>query len=111
MNTRPSRAMRLAVSLISGTALFLFAPGAAAHPGNTDSRGGHTCRTNCPSWGLSYGQYHYHSGSRSSLSRSRDALPLLPPAPKQDNTWKWVLGIGAGLGGLYWLGRQDGPKK
>jgi len=34
-----------------------------AHPGNTDSSGGHYCWTNCTSWGLSYGQYHYHSGS------------------------------------------------
>ena len=32
-----------------------------AHPGNTDSAGCHTCRTNCPSWGLSYGQYHCHT--------------------------------------------------
>jgi len=33
-----------------------------AHPGNTDSSGGHTCRTNCESWGYSYGEYHYHGG-------------------------------------------------
>lgn len=31
-----------------------------AHPGNTDSSGCHTCRTNCPDWGLYYGQYHCH---------------------------------------------------
>lgn len=31
-----------------------------AHPGRTDSSGGHTCRTNCTSWGLSSGEYHYH---------------------------------------------------
>lgn len=31
-----------------------------AHPGRTDSSGGHTCRTNCTSWGLSTGEYHYH---------------------------------------------------
>ncbi|HYD92376.1 MAG TPA: YHYH domain-containing protein [Flavobacterium sp.] len=34
----------------------------SAHPGRTDSSGGHTCRTNCPSWGLDYGEYHYHGG-------------------------------------------------
>ncbi len=33
-----------------------------AHPGRTDSNGGHTCRTNCSSWGLSTGEYHYHNG-------------------------------------------------
>ena len=31
-----------------------------AHPGRTDSSGGHTCRTKCTSWGLSTGEYHYH---------------------------------------------------
>lgn len=31
-----------------------------AHPGRTDSSGCHTCRTNCPNWGLSYGEYHCH---------------------------------------------------
>ena len=34
---------------------------AGAHPGNTDASGCHTCRTNCPNWGLSYGQYHCHN--------------------------------------------------
>lgn len=32
-----------------------------AHPGRTDSAGCHTCRTNCPNWGLSYGEYHCHN--------------------------------------------------
>jgi len=32
----------------------------SAHPGRTDSSGCHTCRTNCPNWGLSYGEYHCH---------------------------------------------------
>ncbi|MBI2097306.1 MAG: YHYH domain-containing protein [Candidatus Sungbacteria bacterium] len=32
-----------------------------AHPGGTDSSGCHTCRTNCSSWGLSYGEYHCHA--------------------------------------------------
>jgi hypothetical protein len=34
---------------------------ASAHPGNTDSSGCHTCRTNCSSWGLSTGEYHCHN--------------------------------------------------
>lgn len=33
---------------------------ASAHPGRTDSVGCHTCRTNCPSWGLGYNEYHCH---------------------------------------------------
>jgi len=32
-----------------------------AHPGRTDSSGCHTCKTNCPNWGLSYGEYHCHN--------------------------------------------------
>lgn len=32
-----------------------------AHPGRTDVNGCHTCRTNCKSWGLEYGEYHCHS--------------------------------------------------
>src|SRR5688572_17052615 len=35
-------------------------------PGRTDSSGGHTCRTNCESWGLGYGEYHTHGGGSSS---------------------------------------------
>ena len=49
-----------AVALL--VAVALSAQTAAAHPGGTDSSGGHTCRTNCPSWGYSTGQYHYHGG-------------------------------------------------
>lgn len=41
-----------------------------AHPGRTDSNGGHTCRTNCEKWGLEYGEYHYHNGSGGSDSDS-----------------------------------------
>ena len=42
-------------------AVFLFKSPVNAHPGNTDSFGCHTCRTNCPKWGLYYGQYHCHT--------------------------------------------------
>ncbi|GEM_PF-2693844 len=49
-----------------------------AHPGNTDSSGGHTCRTNCSSWGLEYGQYHFHN-SKSYPSFSYPSYT--PPAP------------------------------
>lgn len=31
-----------------------------AHPGRTDGKGGHYCRTNCSLWGLEDGEYHYH---------------------------------------------------
>ena len=43
--------------------IFLFSSIIAAHPGRTDSKGGHYCRTNCDDWGRVYGQYHYHTTS------------------------------------------------
>lgn len=43
---------------------------ASAHPGRTDSNGGHTCRTNCAKWGLKNGEYHYHNGGSTSNSSS-----------------------------------------
>ncbi|GIP53009.1 copper amine oxidase N-terminal domain-containing protein [Paenibacillus vini] len=42
----------------------------SAHPGRTDSKGGHTCKTNCTKWGLEYGEYHYHNGKGSSSKDS-----------------------------------------
>lgn len=44
-----------------------------AHPGRTDSNGGHTCRTNCSQWGLEDGEYHYHDGRSSSQSDSTES--------------------------------------
>ncbi|MFT4415331.1 YHYH domain-containing protein [Fredinandcohnia humi] len=50
------------------TLLFSNGVNVSAHPGRTDSSGGHTCRTNCPSWGLDWGEYHYHDGRSSGSS-------------------------------------------
>ncbi len=49
----------LIIVLILG-GLFIISTISFAHSGRTDSSGCHTCRTNCPSWGLSYGEYHCH---------------------------------------------------
>src|SRR3990167_222657 len=47
--------------LIISIMIGLFLPVSVfAHPGRTDSSGCHTCRTNCPNWGLSYDEYHCH---------------------------------------------------
>lgn len=43
--------------------LFMASSIANAHPGRTDSKGGHYCRTNCAKWGLKDGEYHYHNGN------------------------------------------------
>ncbi len=54
---------RTIIVLLAIISLILFSSDRAmAHPGRTDSSGGHTCRTNCPSWGLDWGEYHYHNG-------------------------------------------------
>lgn len=55
-----------------------------AHPGRTDSSGGHTCRTNCPRWGLEYGEYHYHGGSSAPSTPKYTS----PPAYKEPSTPK-----------------------
>ncbi len=60
-----------------------------AHPGRTDSSGCHTCRTNCPSWGLSYGEYHCHNGGTS--SGESNVVPIIQtntPAPTRVPTLK-----------------------
>jgi len=44
----------------------------SAHPGRTDSNGGHYCRTNCEKWGYEYGEYHYHNGSNPSSNITSD---------------------------------------
>lgn len=66
----------LALLLVSGSVV-------SAHPGRTDANGGHTCRTNCERWGLSYGEYHYHNGGGSS-SGSKSS----PSAPKSKSSQK-----------------------
>lgn len=52
--------------------MFLFIPNKVlAHPGRTDSNGGHTCKTNCSKWGLSDDEYHYHSGNTYTNSKGQ----------------------------------------
>ncbi|MFZ2072408.1 MAG: YHYH domain-containing protein [Minisyncoccia bacterium] len=72
-----------------------------AHPGRTDSSGCHTCRTNCPSWGLSTGEYHCHrsKGVAQPIEpiksiKSEDGVGKTVPAPEYkipvSNTQKQV---------------------
>ncbi|OAZ48483.1 copper amine oxidase N-terminal domain-containing protein [Paenibacillus polymyxa] len=60
--------------------LILSSATAYAHPGRTDSNGGHYCRTNCAKWGLQDGEYHYHNGggSSSSSSSSSNSIKSIP---------------------------------
>lgn len=71
--------------LVCGFLLLLLPFTASAHPGRTDSNGGHTCRTNCEKWGLEYGEYHYHNGGSTSNSSSNISKPVpSTPEPKID---------------------------
>ena len=57
---------RLGVALLLFCSFLLINPASvSAHFGNTDSSGGHTCRTNCSKYGLEYGEYHTHDAKES----------------------------------------------
>lgn len=65
------------LNLLLIVAVLFVIPKVLAHPGNTDSAGCHTCRTNCSSWGLSYGEYHCHTPK----SYSPPPVIYTPPQP------------------------------
>lgn len=73
-------------------AVFLFgmAPNAnlEAHSGRTDSNGGHTCRTNCASYGLSTGEYHYHNSGSAPAPKPAPIAPSPTPTaePKTESS-------------------------
>ena len=54
--------MKKIFSLVVTIALINSTSVVHAHPGRTDSEGGHTCRTNCTEkWGVEYNSYHFHN--------------------------------------------------
>jgi len=101
--------------------IFLVKP-TFAHPGRTDSSGCHTCRTNCSSWGLSYGEYHCHRAKalpqpEEPIKSNLGSPGYTEPAPEYklpsnnistnninnsnistksplESFWLWVIGIG-----------------
>src|SRR5687768_7165775 len=84
---------RVVCTAVLGVTFLCFGAGgiAEAHSGRTDANGGHTCRTNCASWGLSQGEYHYHGGGSSTGGSSGESytapvheatsLPINTPVP------------------------------
>lgn len=88
------------VALVTLIALALVLPitvtPSAAHPGNTDSRGGHTCRTNCASWGLGQGQYHFHGRPGPAPITPPVEAPLVP----QDSS----SGLSDAIGAFFYNG-------
>jgi hypothetical protein len=100
----------LIVSLISVYCFIVSIEPAIAHPGRTDSDGGHYCRTNCPSWGLEYNEYHFHDSKR--------PLPVVnePSAPKtnypiSDDSFDWLGSGFFALGGGFVTYLIMKPKK
>ncbi len=56
---------------------------AYAHPGKTDSYGGHRCLKGCEGWGLFYNEYHLHDKDGKPLrvgNNKRAKVPEIPPA-------------------------------
>jgi len=51
---------KITISIILIIFTFAFTAPVLAHPGRTDKRGCHTCKTNCKKYGLKYNQYHCH---------------------------------------------------
>lgn len=74
---------RIALCMIMSILLVLLPVIAQAHPGRTDSNGGHYCRTNCAKWGLKDGEYDYHNGSGGSNSKpAATTKPTVKSTPK-----------------------------
>ncbi|OKP84346.1 competence protein [Paenibacillus helianthi] len=73
---------RIALSMILSVLLILLPVIANAHPGRTDSNGGHYCRTNCAKWGLENGEYYYHNGGGSKSAPAATAKPTAKPVIK-----------------------------
>jgi len=66
--TKPYKLLLFTLTLLTSILIPL---NAHPHPGGTDSKGCHTCRTNCERWGISYGFYHRHYPVRSCQERAR----------------------------------------
>ncbi|MGL4383122.1 MAG: YHYH domain-containing protein, partial [Bacilli bacterium] len=68
----------LTTTLIVSILISVLSINIKAHPGNTDSSGCHTCKTNCTEkWGLAYGEYHCHTPKRNPEAEA----PAPAPAP------------------------------
>lgn len=95
--------MRNIVSVLFLIFFFVVPSLVSAHPGRTDSNGGHTCRTNCTErWGLQYGEYHYHNGGSGGSGGSSSFKPSYNPKVERDK------GYNVGYKKGYELGYRKG---
>ena len=74
----------VALMIAASGGIILSIERADAHPGNTDSSGCHTCRTNCTErWGIPYGYYHRHNPVRDCFVVA-EPVATNPPEPKPE---------------------------
>lgn len=85
--------------IIFVTVLIIFTQNIFAHPGNTDSDGCHTCRTNCEKWGLNYDEYHCHN------AKGANPVNQSKSVDNDFNILPGVLVVGAFIGGCI-FGRR-----
>jgi competence protein ComEC len=74
---------KVIIPLFLSIILILVPAIASAHPGRTDSKGGHYCRTNCAKWGLKTGEYHYHNGGSKKKKSSKSSINSNPATSQQ----------------------------
>lgn len=85
---------------------------ALAHPGRTDSSGGHYVRS--PGWGYPVGSYHYHNGGNSTSSSSSGSIDSSTEYDKgfdnnsQENSLEKEISRQKQLNGDYYKGLGDG---
>jgi competence protein ComEC len=96
--------MKKRTILIASTlSLLMLTQPVLAHPGRTDSNGGHYCRTNCEKWGEVEGEWHSHGDSDNESSKPDDTAPVkitpIPAKPvktvveKLSQPAKWKLSV------------------
>jgi hypothetical protein len=74
-----------AVILFAVMSLSVVLPGhAIAHPGDTDSRGGHVCQTDCAKWGEVDGAYHLHRSRPYPAAWSTAPSPTPAASPDEE---------------------------
>ena len=80
--------IKVPITILVLVSILLLPNYVSAHPGRTDSSGCHTCRTNCPKWGLDYDEYHCHGGYTAPIpTYSKLPTATLSPTRKVTRTY------------------------
>jgi|SRR3989344_2780023 len=91
--------------------LIIFTPAATfAHPGKTDTNGGHVCLADCAKWGYETGTYHYNTEQDNSSLRTNSDSDKLDPTRLGINIRPEVFLWLAGVLIMTWLLYKDYTK-